>query len=448
MKRSFLFFRQPHIVTRLLFLLATALVTWSLPCEGQEPVDTFTIDASIDYALRHNTNILSSKEGVAAAEANKKQQFTEFLPKLSTAYSYTRLDEEKRAYVDVVTRPQDLYQFTATLDQPVFSGLSIRTNYEISGLNLDIEKLTEKKTRLDLILRVKRAYYELLQKEKLEMVSKQAVVQLEAQLNVAKNFYDVGMVPKNDVLQAEVNLANAKQDLVVAQNDVLVARALFNTVLRRPVDAPFAVVDVLTHQPFSLAYAKAVETALSARAELQIADLEVTTAEKDIVLTKKDYYPSINVKANYYRTGDNPELDGGEGIVDRDEWDIMAMASWTLWEWGKTRYGVHEKLRRLEQARLARTEKEDFIRLEVKRAYLRVHDAQSAVLTVEKAVEQAEENLRINQERYKEQVATSTEVIDAQTLSIRTQTNYYNALSVFNISKAELDRAMGVEVLR
>jgi outer membrane protein TolC len=126
----------------------------------------------------------------------------------------------------------------------------------------------------------------------------------------------------------------------------------------------------------------------------------------------------------------------------------MAIASWTFWEWGKTRYGVHEKLRRLEQARLARAEKEDLIRLEVKRAYLRVKDAESAVLTVEKAVEQAEENLRINQERYKEQVATSTEVIDAQTLSIRTQNNYYNALSVFNVSKAELDRAMGIEVLK
>jgi len=448
MKHSSLLLKQTPVVTKLLFLLLTAGVLWPWSCAGQEPIVTFTIDSSIAYALRHNTRILSSKEAVAAAEANKRRQFTEFLPKLSAGYSYTHLDEEKRAFVDVVTRPQDMYQFTATVDQPVFSGLSIKTNYEISGLNLDIEILTEKKAQLDLILRVKRAYYELLQKEKLEMVAKQGVAQLEAQLDVAKNFYDVGMVPKNDVLQAEVNLANAKQGLVVAQNDVLVAKALFNTVLRRPVDAPFTVADVLTHQPFSLAYDKAVATALASRAEIRIAELGVASAEKDIVLAKKDYFPSVNFKANYYRTGDNVDLDGGEGITDRDEWDIMAIASWTFWEWGKTRYGVHEKLRRLEQARLARTENEDLIRLEVKRAYLRVKDAESAILTVERAVEQAQENLRINQERYKEQVATATEVIDAQTLSIRTQNNYYNALSVFNVSWAELDRAMGIEVLR
>jgi outer membrane protein TolC len=249
------------------------------------------------------------------------------------------------------------------------------------------------------------------------------------------------------VLQNEVALANAKQDLVVAKNDVAVARSLFNTVLRRPVDAPFAVEDVLTHQPFRLSYEKAVETALKMRSEIQIADLEVALAEKEVVFTRKDYYPSVDLQANYYRRGDDPGLNGGEGILDQDEWDVMATASWTFWEWGKTRYGVHEKMRRLEQARLARTEQEDFVRSEVKRAYLRTKDAESAILTVEKAVEQAKENLRINEERYKEQVSTATERLDAQVLLTTTQNNYYNALSAFNISRAALDRAMGVEVL-
>ena len=164
-------------------------------------------------------------------------------------------------------------------------------------------------------------------------------------------------------------------------------------------------------------------------------------------MTKKDYYPSVNLQANYYKMGDSPGLNGGEGILEQDEWDVMATASWTFWEWGKTRYGVHEKMRRLEQARLARTEREDFVRHEVKRAYLRTKDSESAILTVEQAVEQAKENLRINEERYKEQVSTATERLDAQVLLTRTQNNYYNALSAFNISKAALDRAMGVEVL-
>jgi len=83
----------------------------------------------------------------------------------------------------------------------------------------------------------------------------------------------------------------------------------------------------------------------------------------------------------------------------------------------------------------------------VKTAYLIVTAAEKNILTVQKAVEQALENFRMNQERYKEQVATSTEVLDAQTLLTKTQTNYFNTLSVFNISEAGLDRAMGLEVV-
>ena len=74
-----------------------------------------------------------------------------------------------------------------------------------------------------------------------------------------------------------------------------------------------------------------------------------------------------------------------------------------------------------------------------------MEQAEKNIATVKKAIEQAEENLRMNKERYKEQVATSTDVLDAQTLFSRTKTNYYNALSAFNIFKAELYRSMGVE---
>jgi outer membrane protein TolC len=255
------------------------------------------------------------------------------------------------------------------------------------------------------------------------------------------------MIPRNDVLESEVELANANQDLIVAQNAVQLARSRFNTLLRRPVDAPLTVEDVLGYQPFSRVYEDCVETALKQRPEMRIADLGVETAEKEVKFTKTGYYPSIDLKANYYKRGDDPNLDGGEGIFFKEEWDATATASWTFWEWGKTRYGVNEKKSLLSQARLNRIELEDNIRQEVKTAYLIVTAAEKNILTVQKAVEQALENFRMNQERYKEQVATSTEVLDAQTLLTKTQTNYFNTLSVFNISEAGLDRAMGLEVV-
>ena len=160
-----------------------------------------------------------------------------------------------------------------------------------------------------------------------------------------------------------------------------------------------------------------------------------------------DANPSIGLEGSYFERGTEWDADGGEGIYDPSGWNIAAVARWNFWEWGRTSYGVKEKHSRLAQAELRKKQIVDNIQLEVKNAYLRTQEAERAIISVEKAVEQAKENLRINQERYKEQVSTQNDVLIAQTLLTRTMTNYYNALYAFKISKATLYRAIGQEIV-
>ena len=84
----------------------------------------------------------------------------------------------------------------------------------------------------------------------------------------------------------------------------------------------------------------------------------------------------------------------------------------------------------------------------MKRAYLKNLETEINIITIRKAIAQAKENLRINQERFKEQVATTTDVLNAQTLLAETMTRFYTALYDFKISKAALYRAMGQEVIQ
>jgi outer membrane protein TolC len=169
-------------------------------------------------------------------------------------------------------------------------------------------------------------------------------------------------------------------------------------------------------------------------------------AEKELQLARKDYYPSINLQGSYFNQGTEWDVDGG-GDIDPSGWKITAVATWNFWEWGRTSYGVKEKLSRVSQSQFSKDEILDNIRMEVKKAYLRTQEAEKAIIAVEKAIEQAKENFRINEERYKEQVATSTDVLDAQTLLSRTMTNFYNALYAFKIAKAALYRAIGQEII-
>jgi outer membrane protein len=392
---------------------------------------------------------------VNAALATKKARTTNFFPTLSASYGYIRRDQETRQSLqgqqgqqtNVIINPEDEYNFITSFSQPIFTGFALINQYKIASMGLDVAEISEKLTRQDIILDAKNAYFSILKSQKLMDVAEDTVKQVTAQKEVAENMYQVGMSPLNDLLQSQVQLANDKQRFITAQNNLEISKSQFNTLLRRPVNAPVAIVDILDYTPFDQDINYCLTQANQNRLELQVADLEVQIAQKDYQLSKRSYFPSIDLTGTLTRRGTDWDVDGGEGIADKKFWDIRATASWDFWEWGRTRYGVKEKLSRLSQAKYSKENILDNIELEVKQAFLRTKESEKNITTIEKAIEQAKENLRITEERYKEQVSTTTDVLVAQTLLTETMTNYYNALYDFKIAKSVLYRAIGQEIM-
>jgi len=406
----------------------------------------FTLKDTVEAALAANIGIKISQEETKAALAVKKSERTNFYPTLGAAYQYTRVDEGANIG-GFAMGSEDQFKLSTTVTQPIFTGFSLINLYKIASLGHDISKISEKLQRQDVILQAKAVYFNLLKTQKLRDIAEQTVKQISAQTEVAKNFYKVGMSPLNDFLQSEVELANSKQDLIVASNDLETAKSDFNTLLRRSINSPVQLEDILSYTPFGRKLDYCQQRAEKNRLEIKHADLEIQLADKAVDLAKKDFFPSVNLAGTYFKEGTGPQVDGGDGIFDPEGWTIGATASWDIWEWGKRTYGVKEKLARLEQAKQKKTELLDQIRLEVKRTFLKNIETEINIITIQKAIEQAEENLRINQERFKEQVATTTDVLNAQTLLAETMTRYYTALYDFKISKAALYRAMGQEVI-
>jgi outer membrane protein TolC len=205
-----------------------------------------------------------------------------------------------------------------------------------------------------------------------------------------------------------------------------------------------AVEDILFTESYKRSYESSASIALQNRPELLAASNQLASAQKEVTLAKSDYYPTITWSLNYYRRGDTPTVDGSE-FTDREFWETGARATWTFFEWGKTRYAASERRVRVRQAEQTLEKVKDEVRLEVKTAYLTLQSADKAVKVAEKSIESAEENFRISGERYKEQVATATEVLDAQTRLTRARVNYTTALVAFNLARARLIRAMGLE---
>jgi outer membrane protein TolC len=279
-----------------------------------------------------------------------------------------------------------------------------------------------------------------LKAEKFLDVAKQTVKQFEAQLEVTKAFFEVGIVPKNDVLQAEVRLANARQALVRTENDLAAAKSSFNILLRREINTPLEVVDILAYQSFPLGFEASLEEALRQRPEVKTAQLIIDQAKENVKIAKSGYFPTVSLSGNYNRLSEEPMLNGD---MKNERWTVQALATFTLWNWGNTAFKVGENKVKVTQAEDSKNQLIESITLEVKNDYLNLLVAGKNIKVAETAIEQAEENLRMNEERYKYQVATQTDVLDAVVLLAQTRVNYYGALSDFNVAKAQLERSMG-----
>ena len=418
----------------------------SLSHAVEEPAGTFTLKHAVETALKANIALKISKEEANAALAVEKKQKTKFLPTFNATYQYEYIDEEATLGT-IVAGSQEEYTLISKVTQPVFTGFSLLNQYKIAKLGLDAAKINEKLKRLEIIFEAKKMFFSLLKAQKFLKISQDTVTQITAQKEVAKNFYEVGMTPLNDLLQAKVELANARQELISAQNNLEITKSNFNVLLRRPINESVELEDVLSYTTFEHDIDYCFKMAKKNRLELKIASLEIEIAEKEVKLAQKDYYPSINLEGSYFKRGTEWDVDGGDYIYDPEGWSITAVASWDFWEWGRSIYEVKEKQSRLSQAQYQKTEILDNIRIEVKQAYLNTLESEKNITTVKKAIEQAKENFRINKERYKEQIATSTDVLDAQTLLSRTMTNYYKALYDFKIAKASIYKAIGQEVM-
>jgi outer membrane protein len=432
-----------------IFLMLFTIVLSPCLIFAEEPL---TLESSIDTALKKSGVLNIAREGSKSATAQKKEALTGFFPKFSTSYSYTRLNEDPFFLFPgsppaipastMITGTENNYNWAIEAKQPLFAGGGILANYQANSIGEEAALLEETAKTQDVVQDVKIAYFNILRAQRIQDAARQSVEMLKAHRDVAENYFNVGMIPKNDLLYAEVELANGKQVQMRAQNAVDLAKSRFNTILKRDILAPVEVIDILTYQPLKQSFEECLNIARQSRPELKISSLKAQQAGKLVLISQSEYFPALSLVGNYARFGDEASVDGSD-FKDAESWYVMAVANWNFWEWGKTKFRVDASRARENQAIEASKELNDQIALEIKNAYLILQEAESQIAVSQKLIEQAEENFRISEERYKERIGTSTEVLDAQTLLTRAKSEYANALGDYNINYARLQRAMG-----
>jgi outer membrane protein TolC len=429
-------------------LLLMGLLTWSLTVIPGVAAETLDLKEALRLAWRANPTLQISRLHALIAGEEVVRARSGFLPTMKSEVSQTINDNEIQVKIPAGTIPggpmgalsfpttnRNYWSSKTVIDQTIFDFWGTPSRYQAAILGKSASLLDTAKTRDDIFLNVSQGYFRTLRAQKLEVVAQQEVVDLKAHLKIARDQYEFGVVTYNDVLQAEVTLADAEQRLIVAKTDTIDIRSALNKVLALPISArPVLKDEKLETRPWTLE--EATDTAVKQRSDLKASADRIQQQEKVVTQTRAQYFPRIYAQAglNYQQNS---------FMLHDTQWFGIFGMQWTLFSGLDTKAQVSQARLKVNQLQEQHRDLGDQVRLDVQNAYLKVKQTADQIRTTEKAVTQATENLRLNEERYKEAVGTATDVIDADTLLTRTRVNYWTAIYDHQMAKAQLLWTMG-----
>lgn len=395
-----------------------------------------TLERCIELALGNNPQINAAFHDILASDTRIKQVWSNYFPQLSWQTGYTRIRQLQLSdalgqnltfnyfILGQVTLQQMLYDFGVTQNQAT-----------IKRLDYEAYKTTLGATINDVIYQTKDAYYNLLLAFESKKVAEDTVNKFEMFYNQAKAFYEIGMNPKVDVTIAEVNLSNAKLQLIQADNAVNLAIARLNNIMGVPFIDQYNVQERLQYQPVDITFNKAVDIAREARPELKLAELKVESANQTLKLVKKSYFPTLSVEGQYQVGGKNWTSNYGYnfgGYLNFPTVNGMLIKN----EIQEARY-LYDK----ELANARNTQNQ--IYLEIQNAFLTLEEKKNQMPVALLGVKQSKENYELSYGRYRVGEANPTELKDAQINYQQAQLSYYTALYQYNSAKAALEKAVG-----
>jgi len=408
--------------------------------EMQNVSGPFDLERCVKRALALNPSMVAIRAQLQGSQFGTRSQFGNFLPSLGGTYGYTNSGRKS-----TTTGKKDEWAASINVSQPVFQGFNLLATWQKAKLTEESTQASLSNVELTLISSVQSNFLSLLKARKDVKSGDDSVARLESQLKVITAFYEVGLRPKAEVLDAEVDLATAKQDLLKAQNQVSIQETQLNRLLNIPLEVEVEYVGELAHVPFDLTLQDCLSRAYNARPDLLIGKKSVEIAEKDSTIAASSFYPKVDADYDYYSKGVDPGLSNGNSYThsSKEYWTVGVKASMTVFEWGADYYDYKKAEENIKQVEAELEDTRLQAGFEVKQALLNIKEASDRITVAQKSVAAAEEAYRMAVARYQAQVGTNTDVLNAQSRLTDSEAQLSQALADHGTAISSLYVAMG-----
>lgn len=410
-----------------------------------------TLAQALELALQADARLVASQHQMQAAQSGLAAAQALGSPQVAIDVAYNRLSDEPAFKLHIAPLPATALPFSqqagalvrAGVTVPLYTSGRLGNAAQAADATLQAARQDSERTRQDVKLATAENYIQVLRAQHLLALSESNLTTLQAHAQDVQAFLDRGLVARADWLAAQTALASAEQDQLRANTALRIAQAAYNRPLGRDLGTPLQLEDIApvladagtdpghrtaaTTSPPPPAAPRAEVLALASQAQaLQAQSAAALAAGRPQVLLSAGY----NQIQNRY-------------LAKEQLWNVAVGLRWELFDGGLGRAQADALAARAQAVRAAQADAQSQIDLQQHAAQWQLDESRSRIRVAQAALAQAEESLRVARDRYQSSVGSHTEVLDAQTRRIQSQSNHFNAIYDNVLAAQRLQRARG-----
>ncbi len=411
---------------------------------SQHPTSLETLQQAWAIALAVDQRLAASARNVDVAHSTLDVASAERLPWATVTGDYTIRDNERAFRYDspllpyTATNPympRNNFSFAGRVSVPIYTGGTLSEKIAASAADVSAEQLGLSTVRQQLMIQVAREYIGVLRAEQDLEVAESHERSLAAHARDIQAGYDCQRIPKIDLLAAQVALANSRHHVIRAENQVDIARAVYNRRLGRPLSMSFRLARVHFDPP-TQDVDQLTRMAIASRPELAQLDARIEALKHRVEAVLGENRAQVRLDGGYAFQENRYQTP--QGITSAG-----VGVSWNLFDGGRVRSRANVYLKQVQAVTCTRADLQSRIQLDVRRAWLDTQESWRRIDVTREAVGRAEENWRVTRHRYRRGLSTNTDVLNAEVLRVVALQNYNNSMLDAVLTTLELKRTIG-----
>ncbi len=337
----------------------------------------------------------------------------------------------------------DQTQFRLSAQQVLFAGGKIDAGKDIAKYSFNAAKLDVENDKLTIVYATRQTYWQLYKALEVKKSLQESAKQLKARIADAEILQKGGMITNNEVLKLKVSLSNLNVQILEVETQIRSAMVALNNLTGMPLPT----VIELASQPTNSNTVSGDATQLISNAQKQRPDVlaneqRINMAKAGVDVSSANWYPTVAVTGNVLYANPNQRYIPSKQQFDAT-WDVGVNFQWNVWNWMATSHQTAQSQAQLIQAEEGTKAMKDNIAVEVMQNYMSLNPSMERIKVADESIAQAQENYSVTSNKYKAGTATSTDVIEAETLLLQTKINKISAIVDYELALAKLKKSLG-----